>query len=69
MNSSTMRKKTSPTPRCRRCGKSLKNPQSIRLGIGPVCLMREIGERSLGKRRVLRSAVIPPFLILEGEES
>jgi hypothetical protein len=29
-------------PRCRRCGKVLKTPESIAAGIGPVCLLREI---------------------------
>lgn len=29
------------THNCRRCGRELKDEESIRLGIGPICLQKE----------------------------
>ncbi len=52
---------------CRKCGRPLRNPTSVRLGIGPVCLRKEIGER-LPKRVILLSTVIPRLFDLEIEE-
>ncbi len=49
---------------CRKCGRALKNPQSVRLGIGPVCLAKEIGQRR-PKRIILHSAIIPRLFDVE----
>lgn len=48
-------------PKCRMCGRALKNPESVRLGIGPVCLMREIGQRT-SKKSALHSLIIPRLI-------
>lgn len=29
---------------CRRCGQELKDPKSIELGIGPICLQKDLDE-------------------------
>lgn len=49
---------------CRKCGKGLSDPKSIRLGIGPVCLLKERGKVNEQKARM-----IPPkfhgFIMME----
>lgn len=59
--------------RCRRCGRALRTMESIRRGIGPVCLMREIGQ-GRPRRVILRSEIIPRLFDIDdvkkkGEES
>ncbi len=55
-------------PFCRKCGRALTNPESVELGIGPVCLSKEI-RQNRPKRIILYSAVIPRLLDLEEEEN
>ncbi len=30
-------------PTCKRCGRLLKNPESVKYSMGPVCLAKELG--------------------------
>lgn len=46
-------------PKCRVCGRALKNPTSVRMSIGPVCLMRERGQL---RKRVFEDPVYPRLL-------
>jgi len=58
---------------CRKCGRELKNAQSIMAGIGPVCLEREVfqqrGMRMVRSRgRILFSQTIPRFFEIVEEK-
>jgi hypothetical protein len=39
------------TTRCRRCNRKLKDPESIRVGIGKTCLRKFLGERVRKQRK------------------
>ena len=41
---------SNPTGVCRRCGRVLKKLESIRLGIGPTCLIKELEKRNKSKQ-------------------
>jgi hypothetical protein len=53
---------------CRRCGKVLKNPISIRLGIGPVCLEKETGKPKGSRITALHSSTIPRLFDIKKKE-
>ena len=52
---------------CSKCGRILKNPKSIAMGIGPVCLAKT--EKKRRRQSVLKSATIPRLFYLEEEEN
>lgn len=35
---------------CQRCGRDLKNPNSVKIGLGPVCLRKLKKEQGAGKK-------------------
>jgi hypothetical protein len=37
-------KPTPPLATCRRCGQALKDPESVALGLGPICAVKEAME-------------------------
>jgi len=49
---------------CRRCGRALKTPESVKRGIGPICLIKELGKRN--KINYSKDSTYPR--ILEEEE-
>lgn len=51
--------------KCRKCGRNLKNPVSVRLGIGPTCLRKELGPKLYPARK----GIIYPKLLKEDEEN
>lgn len=55
-------------PKCRKCGKDLRNPVSRRLGIGPVCLKKEQG-LSLRQALILHEGIRYPELLKEEEHA
>ena len=48
---------------CRICGRMLKDPKSVSIGIGPVCLARET--RRIRTSVVINSKIIPRLFDLE----
>lgn len=36
-----------PHPTCQRCGRPLKNPHSVELGLGPTCAKKVYAERQV----------------------
>ncbi len=55
-------------PICIKCGKILKNPVSIRLGIGPICLSRQIGLHHPKRFSPMSSDIIPRLFDIEKKE-
>lgn len=45
---------------CRRCGRVLKNPRSLSLGIGPTCLKKEGAEALANLRSQVRRDSLYP---------
>lgn len=54
---------------CHICGRELRNPKSIALGVGPVCLARITPMRRTRHPSVLKSDIIPKLFDLEEEEN
>jgi len=52
---------------CRICGRTLKDPKSVSIGIGPVCLARET--RRIRTSVVINSKIIPRLFDLEDEQN
>jgi hypothetical protein len=48
---------------CRRCHRPLRNPESVQLGIGPVCLAKELGRER--KVRQHNDPAYPKLLEIE----